>query len=229
LYSPDPSAQVQRSGFATAFFFNELVDTTGGVERVREYLLTADALIRAPVGEFTLRSEIAEPIGAASELLVMPEFESRWLHRESIGVSLMGTDDLHRHARRKQWRWTIQQVTDGIAARAGDIAVIGPQPVSGFVLGHLVEPPNLSRPLSMAVGQVVRDQDRIWVTGSLPDGMNGGPVFVLLPRASNAGVLRCLGLVLPGEHNTHPIATFDQIRAAIADVPPSRLPSTHSL
>lgn len=41
---------------------------------MREYLLTADMLPQAAVGEFQIRAELTEPAGVASDVLVMPRF-----------------------------------------------------------------------------------------------------------------------------------------------------------
>jgi hypothetical protein len=213
-------SDVSRPRLGTAFWFNELVDTRDGQEWVREYLVTADALTHAGLAEFVVRPELADPPGSASaDEIVMLDFESLWEHRESMGVALMGTDGLHAHAQGKGWRWGTQQVTDGIAARPTDVATIGAQPISAIVLGHLVEDPGPSRPQRAAVGRVIREAETVRFDGSLPDGMVGAPVFVVMQLAGDdAAVLRCLGLVLPGDDDGHSIATFDKIRTAVASL-----------
>ena len=65
--------------------------------------------------------------------------------------------------------------------------------------------------------RAIRDDDDIWFTAALPNGYVGAPVFTVDHLAGSDVALRCLGLVLPGDDD-HPLATFDQIRAALAAV-----------
>ncbi|WP_328672726.1 hypothetical protein [Streptomyces sp. NBC_00328] len=37
---------------------------------------------------------------------------------------------------RKGWHWTTDEITDGIAAGPEDIAGLGPNPVTAYLLGH---------------------------------------------------------------------------------------------
>lgn len=204
--------------FGTAFLFNDLVKSTRKGDQVREYLLTADPLTYASVAEVTVRPELAEPAGVASDILAMPRFEELWTHRADIGIAITATQGLHEHARAKGWRWATQEVTDGVAARADTVAAIGALPISAFVLGHLVnESSSPSRPLELIVGRVTRDGDRLLFASPLPAGFAGAPVFCLEARGSDGGALRCLGLALPGD-GKHPVATFDRIRDAIGDL-----------
>jgi hypothetical protein len=201
----------------TAFLFNELVESLPDVDRVREYLLTADVLTRADVGEFQIRAELTEPAGMASDVLVMPRFSDRWQHRPDLGVAVMSTDGLHEHARRKGWSWVTQEVTDGLAARVDTIARIGAEPATAFVLGHPVgHPVGRNRgPAEVATGQVSLVDGDLRFVGDLVDGYVGGPVFIIEPLGSGAAAVKCLGLLLPGR-SWHPLATFDRIRDMIA-------------
>lgn len=207
--------------FGTAFLFNELVESGPAGDRVREYLLTADVLTRTTLGEVALRADLIEPASAASDVLVLPQFGDLWSHRPDIGVAIMATSILHDHGRAKGRRWVTQEVTDGLAARAESVDRIDSQPTSAFVLGHRVGGPHGSRPLQMAVGHVIRDTGGVRFAGALPEGYVGAPVFVAgSPDGGRDGVaLRCLGLLLPGGDD-HPVATFDLIRAAVAESAP---------
>ncbi|WP_146604064.1 hypothetical protein [Micromonospora deserti] len=196
--------------FGTAFFFRQLV--AGG--EVREYLLTADALTHAPVGEIGLRPSVTEPAGVAGAAVVLADFPGEWLHRPDLGAAIMPTAGLHEHADSQGWRWRTQQVTDAIAARADVIARIGAEPGSAFVLALGVGEGG-SRPLEVAIKQVAREGDSVRVTAELPAGYLGAPVFGV--QAGDDEVeLRCLGLVLPARDGGHPLATFDRIHEAVA-------------
>lgn len=152
----------------------------------------------------------------------MPRFAQLWTHRADLGAAIMATQGRHEHVPAKGWRWATQEVTDGVAARAPEVAAIGELPISAFVLGHLVnEPSGSSRPLELVVGRVIRDGDRLVFASPLPAGFVGAPVFCLQARGSDGGALQCLGLALPGD-DRHPVATFDRIRDAIADLTTQR-------
>jgi hypothetical protein len=197
----------------TAFLFNELVEALPDVDRVREYLLTADVLTRAAVGELQIRGELTEPAGVASDVLVMPRFSDIWEHRPDLGVAVMSTDGLHEHAGRKGWSWVTQEVTDGLAARADTITRLGTEAATAFVLGHPGR--RRRRPAEVATGQIQRMDGEVRFVGELVDGYVGGPVFVLEPLGSGTAALKCLGLLLPGRRS-NPLAPFDQIRDTIA-------------
>jgi hypothetical protein len=214
-----PVRRVEVSGegedFGTAFFFDELAGPTVGGDPVREYLLTADVLTHAAVGEIGLRASVTEPAGVASDAILMPDFARRWVHHPDAGVAIMPTGGLYEHGRAEGWQWRIQPVSDGIAARADSIAEVGPGPSSAFVLALGVGEDG-SRPLEVAIERVVRDGDAVRVTAALPPGYVGAPVFTVYTNDDGDVALRCLGLVLPGD-GSHPLATFDRIRAAIAE------------
>ncbi|MEU5938667.1 hypothetical protein ABZ807_05670 [Micromonospora sp. NPDC047548] len=190
----------------TAFFFQH---PTG------EFLLTADVLTRAEAGEIGLRPSVTEPTGVAADALVLPGFAELWAHRPGVGVAVMPTGGLHGRAAGQGWRWRTQPVPDAVAAGADEVARIGAEPVSAIVLALGVSADG-SRPLEVAVERVVRADGGLRVTGELPAGYVGAPVFGVRADAAGEVGLRCLGLVLPGAGG-HPVATFDRI---IAELPP---------
>lgn len=201
-------------GFGTAFFWNELIGSTDDGDVVHEYLLTADALTAAPFGEVGVRPSLTEPAGVASDSILLPDFPDLWFHLSEAGVAAMPTGGLHGHAEDRGWQWRTQQVGDAVAARAAEVAGFGAEPSSAFVLALGVADDG-SRPLEAVIERVVRDGDELRITTGLPAGYVGAPVFGVQPAGPEEGfALRCLGLVLPGE-GSHPIATFDRIRAAV--------------
>ncbi|MEH0983231.1 hypothetical protein [Micromonospora sp. CPCC 205556] len=183
-----------------------------------EYLLTADVLTMAEVGEIGLRASVTEPAGVAADAVVLADFPARWAHHPDVGAAAMPTAGLHTYADEHGWRWRTQPVPEAVAVRADEVAGLGAEPVSAFVLAVGVGEDG-SRPLEVAVGRAVRTDDGgLRLTDALPAGYVGAPVFGV--RADEAGQvgLRCLGLVLPGEGG-HPLATLDRI---VAEPPPAR-------
>jgi hypothetical protein len=221
---PFQAARADRS-FGTAFWYNDLVDATAGRELIRQYLVTAEARTRYEIGQFTLRDGLAEPELPADEL-VLPSFAKKWTRLADTGVAVMPTVDLHIHAERKNWRWTTDEVTSGLAAQPADIALIGTEPLPAYVLGHEVaEEPgsrHVDRPQALLPGTVSRDGAApVRWTGPLPDGFAGAPVFAAVPMDDDRSKLVCLGLALPGAP-TPTVVTFDLLRAAIHAVSPPR-------
>ncbi|MGC5020581.1 hypothetical protein [Micromonospora sp. DT47] len=191
--------------YGTAFFLGH---PTG------EYLLTADALTHAEVGEIGLRASVTEPAGVASDAMLLPDFPRLWAHRPEVGAAIMPTSDLHAYAAERGWRWRTQPVPDAVAVRADEVAGLGAEPISAIVLAlGLCE--DGSRPLEVAVERAVRADNGLRITAALPAGYVGAPVFGVRPDAAGEVGLRCLGLVLPGEGG-HPLATLDRI---VADLP----------
>ncbi|TDC81278.1 hypothetical protein E1193_15315 [Micromonospora sp. KC606] len=188
----------------TAFFFRHAAG---------EFLLTADVLTHAETVEVGLRPSVTEPAGVAGDVLRLPA--RWWVHRPAVGVATLPTGGLHERAAAEGWRWRTQPVPAVVAAGADDVARIGAQEVSAVVLALGVRDDG-SRPLEVAVERVVRADDGLRLTGELPVGYVGAPVFALRPDAAGEVGLRCLGVVLPGEEG-HPVATFDRI---VADLPP---------
>ncbi|SCG51562.1 hypothetical protein [Micromonospora coxensis] len=183
----------------TAFLFDH---PTG------EYLLTAaDVLTYAEVAEIGLRPSVTEPAGVAADVLALPG--AWWSRRPEGGVAVLPTSGLHDRAAREGWRWRTQSVPDAIAARADDVTRIGAEPVSAIVLALGVRDDG-SRPLEVAVERAVRAGDGLRLTGELPAGYVGAPVFGVGADAAGEVGLRCLGVVLPGEGG-HPVAALDRV------------------
>jgi hypothetical protein len=187
----------------TAFFFQH---STG------EFLLTADVLTHSETVEVGLRPSVTEPPGAAADTLLLPA--GRWAHRPGVGVAALPTGGLHERAATEGWRWRTQPVPAVVAADADDVARIGAEPVTAVVLALGVRDDG-SRPLEVAIERAVGAGDGLRLTGGLPIGYVGAPVFAVRPGAAGEVALRCLGVVLPGEDG-HPVATFDRI---VADLP----------
>lgn len=228
--------------FGTAFWYNDLVDTTmPGREVIRQYLVTAEPLTRHALGQWTLRSGLSEPEQTAG-VLMMPDFAEKWIRLPDLGIAVMPTVDLHRHAEAKRWSWTTEEITEGLAARDADIAAIGTDPLPAYLLGHGVGPAAPEepaqdeddagdageakksrdvRPQAVVPGTVVRDADgSIRWHGPLPAGYAGAPVFAGLPLGDEQFNLVCAGLVLPGEA-PYTVATFDRIRPAVRALAPT--------
>lgn len=200
----------------TAFFYTEVVGATDDGELVQEWLLTADATTRPAYGEIGVRPSVTEPAGAAAEPIGLPRFADRWLHLAPVGVAAMPTGGLHGHAEDEGWSWRTQQVSDAVAARADVVGRVGGTPGSVFVLALGVGDDG-SRPLEAVVERVVRDGDGLRVGTELPAGYVGAPVFGVEAGPDGALVPHCLGLLLPAGSGGHPVATFDRIRAALAE------------
>ncbi|MGR7000538.1 hypothetical protein ACU686_24970 [Yinghuangia aomiensis] len=203
--------------YATAFWFNELLETTADGETIRQYLVTAGEPARVETAEFTLRPELCAPTMSAEKLLVS-DFADGWTHLPDLGVAVTSTTWLHAHGARKGWEWTTDEITDGIAAKAEDIAALGKEPVPAYLLGHDVNAENGAREQAVVVGTVRRDR-RGGVTwaGDAPQGCVGAPVFVGVSLGDASFRLVCIGVLLPGR-GSHPITTFDRIRTALSNL-----------
>jgi hypothetical protein len=200
---------------ATAFWFNELVETTAEGEVIRQYLVTASEPARVESAEFTLRPDLCTPAMSA-EKLMMFDFAEGWTHLGGLGVAVMPTTGLHAHGDRKGWRWTTDEITDGIAATEQDIADLGEHPLAAYVLGHITE--DSDREQAVVVGQVTRTSDgSIRWNGDLPQGCVGAPVFIGARLGGNGFKLICLGAMLHADGH-HTIAPFDRIRAALNSI-----------
>jgi hypothetical protein len=126
----------------------------------------------------------------------------------------MPATGLHAHAERKGWRWTTDEITEGLAAGASDLAIMGSQPVPAYVLGHDVGPAR-ERLQAVVAGGVLRDPGGVlrW-DRTMPEGCAGAPVFTRLPLGANRLKLVCIGVVLPGKGGNE-IAGFDRVRPAV--------------
>ncbi|MFD9503656.1 hypothetical protein [Streptomyces sp. NPDC060035] len=201
----------------TAFWFNDLVDSTSDAEVIRQYLVTAAEVTRYDVGELTLRPELCEPAMSAEKLL-MTDFAAGWTVLGELGVAVMSTAGLHAHGARKGWSWATDEITDGLAANDEDIARIGAEPQPAYILGHDVGETDGERLQAVVVGQVARgDDSHVHWDSALPVGCAGAPVFVGNPLGGGRIKLVCVGVVLPGEKQNR-IATFDRIRTALREL-----------
>ncbi|MGW3092584.1 hypothetical protein ACWDCC_03960 [Streptomyces sp. NPDC001102] len=208
---------------ATAFWFNELVETTSEGEVIRQYLVTASEPARVELAEFTLRPALCAPVMSAEKLMML-DFAEGWIHLGDLGVAVMPSAGLHAHGERKGWHWTTDEITDGIAATEEDIAGFGESPVQAYLLGHVSDGDG-SRDQAVVIGRIARSGDggMQWI-GDLPQGCLGAPVFVGAPLGEDSFKLVCVGVVLSADgHNA--IATFDRIRAALKAFPPNSTPA----
>ncbi|WP_371599317.1 hypothetical protein [Streptomyces sp. NBC_00564] len=206
---------------ATAFWFNELVETTSEGEVIRQYLVTASEPTRVEMAEFTLRPDLCAPVMSA-EKLAMIDFAQEWTHLGGLGVAVMPTAGLHAHGARKGWRWTTDEITDGIAATEEDIAGLGEHPIAAYVLGHIAE--DGAREQAVVVGQVTRTSGgSIRWNGDLPQGCEGAPAFISARLSGDSFKLVCLGVTLPADGH-HAIVSFDRIRAALNSLPSDTRP-----
>ncbi|WP_225846178.1 hypothetical protein [Streptomyces sp. HPF1205] len=218
---PLQAARADRN-FGTAFWYNDLIEVDDDRETIRQYLVTTEPHTRYEIGQFTLREGLISPELPADEL-VLPGFSRKWFRIEELGVAVMPTVDLHLHGERKGWTWSVQEVTDGLAARPEDIEALGPEPLPAYLLGHEVTEPDSrhpGRPQTLLAGTVTRDAEGVvrW-DGPLPEGCAGAPVFAGLPHEQGLKLV-CLGLVRPGEPAT--LVTFDMLRPAIHHLSPGR-------
>ncbi|SDN28612.1 hypothetical protein [Actinacidiphila guanduensis] len=210
--------------FATAFWYNDLIETGGDHEVIRQYLVTAAHRTRYETGQWTLRPELADPEQPVDEL-VMGGFMKRWTAFPTLGVAVMPTVDMHLHAERKSWRWATQEITEGLAARAEDIAAIVAEPLPAYILGHTAEgggrrPARHQHLLEGAVSRPDPEGRMQWSGPELPDGFDGAPVFAALELPDEQLKLLCLGAIVPGGPPT--VATFDLLRPAVHALAPPR-------
>ncbi|MFI8092719.1 hypothetical protein ACIF9R_31085 [Streptomyces sp. NPDC086080] len=204
---------------ATAFWFNELVETTSEGEVIRQYLVTASEPARVELAEFTLRPALCAPVMSAEKLMML-DFAEGWTHLGDPGVAVMPSNGLHAHGARKGWRWTTDEITDGIAATEQDIAGLGVSPVPAYLLGHVNDGDGF-REQAVVIGRITRSGDGgiRWI-GDVPQGCVGAPVFIGAPFGEDSFKLVCIGVALPADgHNA--IAAFDRIRAALKAFPPN--------
>ncbi|MET7286665.1 hypothetical protein [Streptomyces sp. NPDC005573] len=208
--------------YATMFWFNELLEVGEDTDTIRQFLLTASEVTRFSLAEVTLRPEMFDP-GPTAEKLAMTDFAQGWTHLDGLGVAVQTTVGLHAYAARKGVRWDTQEITDGIAARAEDIAALTSDPVTAYALAHDVAPGTGKREQAIVVGALARASDgTIRWGGELPAGCVGAPVFYSVPMGDDSFRLVCAGLALPADGQAfghHPIATFDTIRTALASLP----------
>jgi hypothetical protein len=120
---------------------------------------------------------------------------------------------LDTYAARNGWAWSTQEVTDGLAATARDIAELGDAQHTALVLGHPIGQQNPWP--GVAVIRMQRRVDVPTLLGGLDRGFVGGPAFVVVPDPASSSeyslLIKCVGVVLPGGA-THPVADFGKIR-----------------
>jgi hypothetical protein len=204
----------------TAFLFNELVESTTDSDRVREWLVTADALTWSDLGEFRLRPDMITSVGAASDLLIVRDFRNGWWTNKS-SVAVMRSAILHDHAQRKGWAWRTQEITDGSATTVELEREYVDQAIGAYALGHVVADPReagTDRPLALVSGRIGADGRGVirW-QGVIPTGFVGAPVFAVRRLDGLAFGMHCVGLLLPGDR-LNAIAPFSAIRALIDDI-----------
>ncbi|WP_051878610.1 hypothetical protein [Streptomyces sp. NRRL B-24720] len=117
----------------------------------------------------------------SAHAITVVRFEQEWTLLGDSGVTVMPTGGLHAHSGRKRWEWSTDEITDGLAVRAEDVAASGAEPVPAYALGHDVGPDRTDRPQAV-VRNVVRGADvgRPWWKGTVPVGCLGAPVGVPL-------------------------------------------------
>ncbi len=198
-------------GFATAFWYSHLDG-----DEVTRYLVTAEAATDLDTADWILRPDLGEP-DVSAEHLVMFNFADKWTRIPQLGIAVLPAAELDAYADRKGWRWTVDEITDGLAARAADVATIGLMSMPAYMLGHNVAP-GKERTQTVFVGAVAMDlRGKLRWMAPLPEGSAGSPVFMSVPLDGRAFKLVCLGLVLPGE-NPCEIISFDRVRRAITDL-----------
>ncbi|MFI7408364.1 hypothetical protein ACIBU0_06815 [Streptomyces sp. NPDC049627] len=224
-----PFQHAHRPGpYATAFWFNDLVGHDGDTDLVRQYLVTAAEATRMDLAEVTLRTQLGDPAPTADKLM-MTDFSDGWIHLDGLGVAVQPAAGLHAYAERKGWRWTTDEITDGIAARTGDIVRIGADPTPAFALGHDVGEDG-ERHQAVAVGALARAADgTVRWGGELPEGFVGAPVFLSLSQGGDSFKLVCAGVILPADDHGfghHPVARFDHIRESVREAPDTTTPTS---
>ncbi|MFJ2257743.1 hypothetical protein ACIOKD_05250 [Streptomyces sp. NPDC087844] len=201
---------------ATAFWCNELVETSADGEVVRQFLVTAGEPTRVAMAEFTLRPELCTPVMSADKLL-MTDFAEGWTHLGDLGVAVMPTTGLHAHGARKGWRWTTDEITDAIAATEQDIVDLGDGPVAAYLLGHVADGDG-TREQAVVVGEIARTGNGgIHWNGDLPQGCVGAPVFIgaRLGGDGHRFKLVCVGVAVDADGH-HEVVSFDRVRTALA-------------
>jgi hypothetical protein len=195
-------------GFATAFWYRH-VDG----DEVTRYLVTAEAATDLDTADWLLRPDLGEP-DLSAEHLVMFNFAGKWTRIPQLGIAVLPAAELDTYADGKGWHWTVDEITDGLAARSDDVATTGLTSVPAYVLGHHVGP-GKDRTQTVFIGAVAMDlRGKLRWMAPLPEGCAGSPVFMFVPPGGRDVKLVCLGLVLPGDDPCE-IIPFDRIRRAI--------------
>jgi hypothetical protein len=204
---------------SAAFLFNDLLSSDDEGDQVVTWILTADAMTHTELGQFGIRPEMADARGASADNVIMTDYEQSWYRLPELGVAAMPMRVLERYAAAKGWAWDTQEVSQGMAATAADIAALAGAHTA-LVLGHPDE--DHRRPLSIAFGRITQTDGAVTLLGAVEGGFVGAPVFAAIPRpdAADPDELKiiCVGVLLPREGDGHPVATFDRIRTAVRHV-----------
>lgn len=214
-----PVSRIGDGEESCAFLFNDLLASDDDGDTVATWILTADAMTYIDMGVFDIRPEMTEDGAPSAEKVIVREYEQTWYHFPDIGVAAMPMAVLRDYSARKGWGWSTQEVTDGFAATAHDIAELGEVQHTVLVIGH---PTGLrNRPPGVAVARMDVRGGVPTLLGSADRGFVGAPAFVAFPNPSssdsNALLVKCIGVVLPGDA-THPVATFDKIRPLLRQI-----------
>ncbi|MGY4916397.1 hypothetical protein ACWD9K_14465 [Streptomyces sp. 900116325] len=113
----------------------------------------------------------------SAHAIAIVRFEQEWTPLGDSGAAVMPTGGLHPIARRKRWEWATDEITDGLAARAEDVAAVGAEPVPAYVLGHDVGPtgPTGRRPSSSGTSCGAWTTGGCGGTARCPWGASGRP------------------------------------------------------
>jgi len=220
-----PMSQIADGRESCAFLFNDLLASDDDGDTVATWILTADALTYTDFGVFGIRPEMTQDGAPSAEAVIVTEYEHTWYHFPDIGVAAMPLAVLRDYSARKGWAWSTQEITDGLAATARDIAGLGEEQHTALVIGHPTDRPN--RPQAIAVARIDMRGGAPTLLGSADRGFIGAPAFVAFPNPASSDpnelLLKCIGVVLPGDA-THPIATFGKIRPLVRQVVAEELP-----
>ncbi|MEV6834575.1 hypothetical protein AB0N17_08680 [Streptomyces sp. NPDC051133] len=217
-----------RGPYGTMFWFNELLESTGDTDTVRQLLVTAsEPARRVELAEVTIRPELCDPAPSAQKLLIR-DFAGGWTHLDGLGVAVQPTAGLHAYAARKGWTWAADGIRDGLTARADDLSLITGTPVTAYALAHDVTGEDEDRDQAILVGSLARAADgSVRWSARLPEGCVGAPVFYSAPQDEDSFKLLCAGVLLPADDHGfghHPVVTLDRILGALADSGPAERP-----
>ena len=214
-----PMSRIADGHESCAFLFNDLLGSGDDGDTVATWILTADAMTYIDYGVFSIRPDMTNDRAPSAEQVIVTNYEQSWYHFPDIGVAAMPMAVLRDYSARKGWAWSTQEITDGLAANARDIADLGEVQHTILVLGHPTDQRN--RPLAVAVMRIDMRGGVPALLGSADRGFIGAPAFVAFPNPASSDttelLLKCIGVVLPGD-TTHPVATFDKIRPLLRQI-----------
>ena len=135
---------------------------------------------------------------------------------------MLPTAALEAYAERKGQRWSTDEITDGLAARAEDTARIGQDPVTAYVRGRQADDE------CREAGWSARSPGRptaVSAVGRLPEGRAGASVFKGRPLAGDALKSACVGMARRADGHGfghHPLAVRRDPRGACPGRRPPR-------